>query len=105
MRVIHEAPVDHIGIPLPIIPSEDFPNQETIPDGLSRHHEFWLYGSEKFTQLGRKAIRASRLLKTERTVHNKGALSFHRYFSQSSGPENEQDQFNICVLSMAGYLP
>lgn len=105
MTEIFEAPADELGVPKPIIPSENFPNILPNSSEMSRHHELFLYGPRVFTTLGGKATRQSRVLMTETTIHNQLPTSFHRIYNQSSGPTSEQGQFNVMALSMAGYLP
>lgn len=104
MSSVFEAPKDSFGFPLPIIPSEDFPD-DIHSDRLSKHHEFFLYGSKKFHTLGEIAARGSRILRAEKVVHNTGPKSFHRFFNQSPAPETMDKQFMISLLSASGYLP
>jgi hypothetical protein len=105
MREIRPAPVDEIGIPLPIIPSENFTSYDKHGPRINKHHEFFLAGPYKFRSLGACAMRMSRLTRAEKEVHNDGSKSFHRFYNHSEGATNEQDQFNLTVLSIAGYLP
>ncbi len=105
MTEIREAPVDYLGVPKPIIPSKNFASLELRSPSLSTHHEFFLFGPKTFTTPSSRAMRHSRLLRTERRVHNEGPMSFHNFFNQCSGPPDEASQFKISVLSLAGYLP
>jgi hypothetical protein len=104
-REIKFAPVDARGVPLSIIPSEDFYTHKKKTPALSKHHEFFLYGKRKFTSLGGVALRQSRVLWTESRVHNIGNKSFHSRYNQLEGPTDETGQFTVSLLNMAGYLP
>jgi len=105
MQVISKAPEDELGIPLPIIPSEDFPYLKIGSEELSKHHQFFLEGTKRFTTLGSQAMRLSRILRTEVAVHNTGPRTFHSFFNRSAGSPSESGQYHSSILGISGYLP
>jgi hypothetical protein len=105
MSELRPAPVDRMGVPLPIIPSEDLSKIDRQSVDFTGHHEFFLPGTAIFQELGAKACRSARVLGAERVLHNKGPNRFHRFYDISDVPADEQAQANILMLSLAGYLP
>jgi hypothetical protein len=99
-KEIIEAPIDQIGMPLPILLPEmpDFPPGED----WNRHHAFYkrvdyLNGTD-----GSRAVRFSRLQWAPVRLHNR----FHvAYQDGVSLPTNEFEEFKLTVLGYAGYLP
>lgn len=105
MTELQPAPVDRLGIPLAIIPSENLPHIDSASSSSTGHHEFFLAGRERFRTFGGQTLRSSRVLRVEKEVHNHGPNMFHNFYSTSRGPIDEQGQSNILVLSLAGYYP
>jgi hypothetical protein len=105
MAELRKAPTDKIGVPLAIIPSEDFPYIDRNSEQFTGHHEFFLRGTARFRKTGAQACRAARVLGVEANLHNKGPLKFHGFYDVSDVPPGEQDQANILVMTLAGYIP
>lgn len=105
MAELRKAPTDDLGVPLPIIPSEKLAGLESSSEDFTKHHEFFLHGTDRFNTIGGIAMRVSRILCTEREVHNTGPKAFHRFYDASPGPPAEVDQIYAGIFTLAGYIP
>lgn len=99
VKEIVKAPIDHIGMPLPILYTSLPPG---IEDSQNKHHAFFqrtnfLNGTE-----GTRAVRFSRIQLTPQYLHDR----FHKSFNGGVDiPKNEYEEFKLTILGFAGYLP
>lgn len=105
MAELRHAPTDIIGVPRALIPSERLAIIPASSEESTGHHEFYLPGIARFHDLGSQALRSARILKAESAVHNTGPESFHQFYDISAGPHDKQNQSNILLLTLAGYIP
>ncbi|GAC1387837.1 MAG: hypothetical protein NVS1B7_2430 [Candidatus Saccharimonadales bacterium] len=98
------TPVDSVGMPLPIAPlSEVLPVGQ--PEQANWHHHFHPSTDERLATIGGAALRNSRLQLVDAWQHNRGRNNYHTYFGGPEIPTSESEQFKLCVLACAGYLP
>ncbi len=82
------------GVPLPIVgPRGKTPN---------RHHTFFYEYDYTSSSLGRQAVRLSRIQRVGRYVHE---AMFHQIFDGTAFPTSESREWEITILSLAGYVP
>lgn len=82
------------GIPLPIVgPRGRTPN---------RHHAFFYADDYVRGTLGQRAVRLSRIQRVGRYVHES---VFHKRFDGTAFPASESQEWEIAILSLAGYVP
>lgn len=99
-----QTPVDRFSnIPLPLAPSlEALP--EHRPDKADMHHGFHPKLDPRLLTTAGLALRNSVLQLTERTFHNEGPLSYHRFYQGPQIPTDETEVFKRVVLATAGYV-
>ncbi len=82
------------GVPLPIVgPRGRTPN---------RHHAFFYKEDYKNGTLGQQAVRLARIQRVGRYVHQP---LFHNHFKGTAFPASEAQEWEIAILSLAGYVP
>jgi len=100
------TPTDELtGLPLPILPQEYLQANATETNW---HHAWHANSAPELQGLGGRALRHSRVQLVHRTDHNykdKGRPNYHNFFEGPPLPDNEDDQFRLCVISAAGYIP
>jgi hypothetical protein len=100
------TPVDELtGLPLPILPTgENLPHNKGHV--ANWHHHFHPASSPELTAtIGGRALRQSRVQLVPVRHHNFSNTAYHRFFSGPPIPGEEEEQFGMCVLAAAGYLP
>lgn len=96
------APVDEIGMPLPLAPALELTPKKGRPKP-DRHHHFHPKRSEVLTRdLGGQAMRNLRVQESDYETHH---TDYHGYYDGPPLPEIPQDQFGIVLLGVAGYIP
>lgn len=81
------------GIPLPIVgPKGRSPN---------RHHAFFYERNYINGTLGQQAVRLARIQRANRYVHQNA----HKHLDGTAFPISEAQEWEIAVLSLAGYVP
>lgn len=99
MAATLETPVDEFtGLPLPIIPSDRSGERNW-------HHHFHPEKHPVLHTLGGIALRNCRLQLVDESSHNIGSGSYHHYYAGPPIPEDEDEQFKLCLLACAGYIP
>jgi hypothetical protein len=99
MAATLETPVDQFtGLPLPIIPSNESGERNW-------HHHFHPEHHPTLQTLGGIALRNCRLQLINGNLHNMGPGSYHHYFVGPPLLDNEDEQFKLCLLACAGYIP
>lgn len=100
------APMDEqTGMPLPIAPRSDLTSRN--PEDINEHHGWFPRLHPALRTRGGRALRASRLQRVEKSQHNHGdKTALHALVR--FGPELptvEAEQFGLCALALALYLP
>jgi hypothetical protein len=93
-------------IPLSIAPPlQDLPRD--CPDIANEHHLYHPACSPELQSIGGIALRNSRIQLLPPSKHNDGPHNYHNIFKGPPLPaaDDEEEQFRLCVLSCAGYLP
>lgn len=96
------TPIDEIGMPLPLAPTnlEIRDASQPKPDW---HHHFHPRRSLILQEdWGGDAIRTARVQKADWNIHH---LDYHNYFQGPVLPETPAQKFGIAVLAVAGYVP
>ena len=96
------TPIDEIGMPLPLAPTnlELRDASQPKPDW---HHHFHPRKSLLLTDDdGGNAVRHSRIQKADWNIHHN---EYHGYFAGPPLPETSAQKFGIAVLASAGYVP
>lgn len=99
------TPTDKLsGLPLPIVPDKQwYPYGR--PDIADWHHSWHPRLAPELRSVGGLALRNCRLQLTARKFHNEGEHSYHKYYRGPELPDEEDEQFRLVVLSVAGYMP
>lgn len=96
------TPIDEIGMPLPLAPTnlEIHDASQPKPDW---HHHFHPRRSVTLTEdWGGDAVRNARVQKYDYAIHH---FDYHGYFEGPPLPETPAQKFGIAVLALAGYVP
>jgi hypothetical protein len=96
------TPIDEIGMPLPLAPTnlEIHDASQPKPDW---HHHFHPKKSPLLTEDdGGKAVRGARLQKADWGLHHN---KYHSYYEGPPLPNTQSQKFGIAVLASAGYVP
>ena len=81
------------GVPLPIVgPKGRTPN---------RHHAFFYEHDYKNGTLGQQAVRLARIQRLSRYLH----MQAHKRFDGTAFPASSAQEWEIVILSLAGYVP
>lgn len=102
------TPLDHeTGIPLPILPLGPLVIESRKTNW---HHPWHAASAPELQTVGGQALRHSRVQLVRGVDHNqgdkdRGKLTYHDFYIGPPLPDNEQEQFRLCVLSAAGYVP
>ncbi len=106
MSADRQTPTDVLsGLPLPIVPDENVRLPIDNPFVADLHHGFHPASHPDLQSLGGKALRHSRLQLVDKNYHNHTERSYHRFFEGPPIPVNPDEQFKICVLAAAGFVP
>lgn len=101
------TPVDELtGIPLPILPQEVLNHSSPHTNW---HHPWHANSAPELQGLGGRALRHSRVQLVRATDHNykdkTGRPNYHNFYIGPELPTDTRKQFELCVLSAAGYMP
>ena len=95
------TPIDEIGMPLPLAPTDFEPNDASQPQDW--HHHFHPRRSPVLTQdWGGQAIRTVRVQKSDYIVHHN---EYHGHYIGPPLPATPAEKFGLTVLATAGYVP
>ena len=103
------TPVDEAtDMPLPVrLPAEEILSKNS-PE-TNWHHHFHSSSDPALQTLGGNALRSSRLQLVPAYLHNAGKAEnvYHRIFKGPPlpGADDQEKQFELCILAAAGYLP
>jgi len=105
MTTAVETPTDaETTMPLLIAPNfELMQGRQSI--GLTEHHLYHPNSHPLLQDVGGRALRSSRVQLLPAVQHNYGRESYHARLAGPPLPESEPEQFKLCVLAAAGYLP
>lgn len=93
-----ETPYDPLTLlSLPLMPVEN-PHRMYRPDW---HHHEHPKRSPLLKEIGGQAVRNARLQYYDRRLHNR----YHDKFGGPPLPETEEQQFNLVIMAVAGYIP
>lgn len=96
------TPIDDIGMPLPLAPT-DLETHDASQPKPDWHHHFHPRRSLILTQdWGGDAIRNARVQKANWNTHH---LEYHNYYQGPELPDTPAQKFGITVLAVAGYVP
>lgn len=96
------TPIDEIGMPLPLAPTNLEIRDASQPEP-DWHHHFHPRRSVILTEdWGGDAIRNARLQKVDYRIHHD---EYHGFFTGPELPETPAQKFGIAVLAIAGYVP
>lgn len=99
------TPMDELsGLPLPIAPGEEYLPADD-PSVADWHHEYHPASHPDLKTVGGMALRNSRLQLVDLNYHNHSPKSYHRFYEGPEIPTDPHEQFRLCVLACAGYVP
>lgn len=100
-----QVPVDSLGVPYPVIPSNRF-SRDKRASKAGRHHEFFPSDNPYFSStLGGTALRYSRIVWVQHAVHHGGPRALHPKMDPPKPPETPSAEFRVINFSLAGYYP